>query len=291
MKKVIVITGPTAVGKTKVAIEIAKRLKTPLINGDAFQIYKGLDILTAKPSKLELQEVKHYLMDELDPTKEFSIFQYQKMVRAIIEELDIPIIVGGSGLYIDSVIYNYQFDKEVIEFDDSPYTDEELYAMLEKLDPENASKMHPHNRKRVARAIRLAKTNNNTNRHMKDELYYEPLIICLSLPRDVLYERINKRVLGMIEDGLIDEVKKTTDIGPQASKAIGFLDTKAYLNGEITKEELIEKISKDSRHYAKRQLTWYRNHPNTVMVDVNSSDLDETINKIEKLIITFFNKE
>ena len=290
MKKVIVITGPTAVGKTKVALEIAKKFKTPLINGDAFQIYKGLDILTAKPSPRELQEVKHYLMDELDPTKEFSIYQYQKMVRNIIDQTELPMIVGGSGLYIDSVLYDYQFDNEVTEFDDAPYSDEELYQKLVELDPDNASKIHPNNRKRVARAIRLALTNGVTNRHQKNQLYYEPLIICLSLPREVLYERINNRVLQMIDDGLIDEVKNVKEIGSQASKAIGYQDSVKYLNGEITKEELIEKMSKDSRHYAKRQLTWYRNHQDTVIVDVNLENLDATISEVEAKILTFLQK-
>ena len=290
MKKVIVITGPTAVGKTKVALEIAKKFKTPLINGDAFQIYKGLDILTAKPSPRELQEVKHYLMDELDSTKEFSIYQYQKMVRNIIDQIELPIIVGGSGLYIDSVLYDYQFDDAVAEFDDAPYSDEELYQKLVELDPDNASKMHPNNRKRVARAIRLALTNGLTNRHQKNQLYYEPLIICLSLPREVLYERINNRVLQMMDDGLIDEVKNVKEIGPQASKAIGYLDTIKYLNGELTKEELIEKMSKDSRHYAKRQLTWYRNHQDTEIVDVNLENIDATIKEVEAKILNFLNK-
>lgn len=290
MKKVIVITGPTAVGKTKVALEIAKKFKTPLINGDAFQIYKGLDILTAKPSPKELQEVKHYLMDEVDPTKEFSIYQYQKMVRAIIDQTELPIIVGGSGLYIDSVLYDYQFDNDVTEFDDAPYSDEELYQKLVELDPDNASKMHPNNRKRVARAIRLALTNGVTNRHQKNQPYYEPLIICLSLPREVLYERINNRVIQMMDDGLIDEVKNVKEIGPQASKAIGYQDSVKYLNGEITKEELIEKMSKDSRHYAKRQLTWYRNHQDTEIVDVNLENLDATISEVEAKILTFLQK-
>lgn len=290
MKKVIVITGPTAVGKTKVALEIAKKFKTTLINGDAFQIYKGLDILTAKPSPRELQEVKHYLMDELDPTKEFSIYQYQKMVRNIINQTELPIIVGGSGLYIDSVLYDYQFDEAVAEFNDAPYSDEELYQKLVELDPDNASKMHPNNRKRVARAIRLALTNGVTNRHQKNQLYYEPLIICLSLPREVLYERINNRVLQMMDDGLIDEVKNVKEIGPQASKAIGYQDSVKYLNGKITKEELIEKMSKDSRHYAKRQLTWYRNHQDTEIVDVNLENLDATISEVEAKILTFLQK-
>ena len=143
MKKVIIITGPTGIGKTKLSLNLAKMFNTELINGDAYQIYKGLDILTAKPTDEEMASVKHYLMNELDPFIPFSIFQYQKLVRAIVDKTEIPIIVGGSGLYIDSVIYNYKFDEEdeKDEYFKSSYTNEELYDILFKLDPIAASKI------------------------------------------------------------------------------------------------------------------------------------------------------
>ena len=154
MKKVIIITGPTAVGKTKLSIEVAKYFNTPLINGDAYQIYKHLDILTAKPTISEMENVHHYLMDELDPKQNFSIYDYQKLVRDLIEKIDTPIIVGGSGLYIDSVIYDYRFsDNNSFKFNDEGLTNEELHNILSKLDSENAAKIHPNNRKRVIRAI------------------------------------------------------------------------------------------------------------------------------------------
>ncbi len=290
MKKVIIITGPTAIGKTKLSIEIAKKLNTPLINGDAYQIYKGLDILTAKPSKKEREEVKHYLIDELDPFKPYSIYQYQKMVRDLINQIDIPIIVGGSGLYIDSVIYDYRFesDENKNKFDDSQYSNEELHNILKELDIEKANTIHQNNRKRVVRAIELSTFQDKEERNKNHQHVYEPLIICLSLDRDILYDRINQRTYKMIEEGMIVEIQNQKNlVDTQLGKAIGYLDTLKYLNGLITKEELIEKIQKDSRHYAKRQLTWYRNHQDCKIVNVNLQNFDETINHVLNLINDF----
>ena len=293
MKKVIIITGPTAVGKTKLSIEVAKFFNMPLINGDAYQIYKHLDILTAKPTISDMENVHHYLMDELDPKQSFSIYDYQKLVRDLIEKIEIPIIVGGSGLYIDSVIYDYRFsDNNNYKFDDEGLTNEELHNILIDLDSENASKIHPNNRKRVIRAIELAKTQNADERNLNHNLIYDPLIICLSLEREVLYDRINKRVLEMINNGLIEEVKNDRDkIGFQAAKAIGFNDICNYLDGIISKEEMIDNIQKASRHYAKRQLTWYRNHPNTLVIDVNLENYNETINNAITKINQFLTKD
>lgn len=293
MKKVVIITGPTGVGKTKLSIEIAKIFNTCLINGDAFQIYKHLDILTAKPTKAELSEVKHYLMDELDPSLSFSIFHYQKMVRNIVDKVELPIIVGGSGLYIDSVIYDYRFENDNKEvFDDSSYSNEELHEILTKLDKDNAEKIHPNNRKRVVRAIELAMTQEKEERSLAHNQYYEPLIICLSLEREKLYDRINNRVLQMMKDGLVEEVKREKDfIGPQAAKAIGFSDCIDYLNGTISEDEMIDNIQKKSRHYAKRQLTWYNNHQDTKVVNVDLDNFQNTINEVRDLINEFMSKD
>lgn len=293
MKKVIIITGPTAVGKTKLSIEVAKNFQMPLINGDAYQIYKHLDILTAKPTKEEMENVHHYLMDELDPKTSFSIYDYQKLVRNLIEKIELPIIVGGSGLYIDSVIYDYRFsENNEYKFNDEGLTNEEIHNIITELDPENAKKIHPNNRKRVIRAIELAKTQNSEERNQNHNLIYDPLIICLSLEREVLYNRINQRVLKMIENGLIEEVQQDRDkIGFQASKAIGFNDVCNYLDGIISKDEMIDNIQKASRHYAKRQLTWYRNHPNTLIVDVNLDNYDETIKNTIHKINEFLRKD
>lgn len=288
MKKVIIITGPTAIGKTKLSIELAKRLNTELINGDAYQIYKGLNILTAKPSIDELSMVKHHLMDVLEPGTDFTICQYQKMVRELIEKMELPIIVGGSGLYIDSVIYDYRFLEEDNSYEESDLSNEELHQILTDLDPQNALKIHPNNRKRLLRAIHLAKTQNKDERSLNKNHYYQPLIICLTLDRDILYERINQRVALMINEGMIEEVKENLGLeNTQQGKAIGYIDTIKYLNNEITIDELIEKMSKDTRHYAKRQLTWYRNHQDCVNLNVDLDNFDNTINEALKLIDDF----
>ena len=293
MRKVIIITGPTAVGKTKLSIEVAKHFNTSLINGDAYQLYKNLDILTAKPSKNEMEDVRHYLMDELDSNDSFSIYDYQKLVRNIIEKIDLPIIVGGSGLYIDSVIYDYRFsDNNDFKFNDEGLSNEELHEILKQKDPINAEKIHPNNRKRVVRAIELAQTQSLDERTKNDELVYDPLIICLSLDRETLYDRINKRVLAMVNSGLIEEIKsERSQIGFQQSKAIGFNDVCNYLDGIISFEEMIENIQKASRHYAKRQLTWYRNHKNTIIVDVNLENYQETIDLTISKINEFLEKD
>ena len=289
MKKVIIITGPTAIGKTKLSIELAKRLNTELINGDAYQIYKGLNILTAKPSIKELSLVKHHLMDVLEPGTDFTICQYQTMVRDLIEKMEIPIIVGGSGLYIDSVIYDYRFlQEDDNSYEESNLSNEELHQILTDLDPQNAIKIHPNNRKRLLRAIHLAKTQSIEERTLNKNHYYKPLIICLTLDRDKLYERINQRVSLMIDEGMIEEVKENLGLeNTQQGKAIGYIDTIRYLNNEITKEELIEKMSKDTRHYAKRQLTWYRNHQDCVNLNVDLNNFNNTINQALNLIENF----
>ncbi len=293
MRKVIIITGPTAVGKTKLSIEVAKHFNTSLINGDAYQLYKNLDILTAKPSKNEMEDVRHYLMDELDSNDSFSIYDYQKLVRNIIEKIDLPIIVGGSGLYIDSVIYDYRFsDNNDFKFNDEGLSNEELHEILKQKDPINAEKIHPNNRKRVVRAIELAQTQSLDERTKNDELVYDPLIICLSLDRETLYDRINKRVLAMVNSGLIEEIKsERSQIGFQQSKAIGFNDVCNYLDGIISFDEMIENIQKASRHYAKRQLTWYRNHKNTIIIDVNLENYQETIDLTISKINEFLEKD
>lgn len=291
MKKVIIIAGPTGVGKTKLSLALAKHFQTNLINGDAYQMYQGLDILTAKPSKEELSEVTHFLMDTLKPDADYTIYNYQTDVRNLIEQQDLPLIVGGSGLYTDSVIYDYRFADNNYSFDDTNYTNEELHQLLKELDPINAENIHPNNRKRVKRAIELAQMSDLSERSQKNTLVYEPLILFLNLDRELLYDRINKRVLAMLENGLLEEVKSDrSQIGFQLSKAIGYNDAINYLDGMISYDEMIDNIQKATRHYAKRQLTWYRKHPNTVFLDVKLDDFDSTINEAINLINEFLEK-
>ncbi len=300
MKKVIVITGPTAVGKTKLSIEIAKRLQTDIINGDAYQIYQKMNIGTAKPTDDEKQGVIHHYMDFLDSSKTYSIAEFQKGVRECIDDLTsknkVPLIVGGSGLYIDSVIKNYQFLEEKRSNEQSKYdslTNEELHQVLANLDPDKASEIHPNNRKRVLRAIELISSSvDNTSRSKKNELVYDALIIFLNDNRESLYDRINKRVDKMLADGLIEEVKNIgiNNYSMTSKVAIGYKEVIQYLNNEIDYNEMVELIKKNSRHYAKRQFTWFKNQDNCQVVDINLEDFNKTIDEVYNLITVFLSK-
>lgn len=300
MKKVIVITGPTAVGKTKLSIEIAKRLQTDIINGDAYQIYQKMNIGTAKPTDDEKQGVIHHYMDFLDSSKTYSISEFQKGVRECIDDLTsknkVPLIVGGSGLYIDSVIKNYQFLEEKRSNEQSKYdslTNEELHQVLANLDPDKASEIHPNNRKRVLRAIELISSNvDNTSRSKKNELVYDALIIFLNDNRESLYDRINKRVDKMLADGLIEEVKNIgiNNYSMTSKVAIGYKEVIQYLNNEIDYNEMVELIKKNSRHYAKRQFTWFKNQDNCQVVNINLEDFNKTIDEVYNLITVFLSK-
>lgn len=300
MKKVIVITGPTAVGKTKLSIEIAKRLQTDIINGDAYQIYQKMNIGTAKPTDDEKQGVTHHYMDFLDSSKTYSIAEFQKGVRECIDDLTsknkVPLIVGGSGLYIDSVIKNYQFLEEKRSNEQSKYdslTNEELHQVLANLDSDKASEIHPNNRKRVLRAIELISSNvDNTSRSKKNELVYDALIIFLNDNRESLYDRINKRVDKMLADGLIEEVKNIgiNNYSMTSKVAIGYKEVIQYLNNEIDYNEMVELIKKNSRHYAKRQFTWFKNQDNCQVVNINLEDFNKTIDEVYNLITVFLSK-
>lgn len=300
MKKVIVITGPTAVGKTKLSIEIAKRLQTDIINGDAYQIYQKMNIGTAKPTDDEKQGVTHHYMDFLDSSKTYSIAEFQKGVRECIDDLTsknkVPLIVGGSGLYIDSVIKNYQFLEEKRSNEQSKYdslTNVELHQVLANLDPDKASEIHPNNRKRVLRAIELISSNvDNTSRSKKNELVYDALIIFLNDNRESLYDRINKRVDKMLADGLIEEVKNIgiNNYSMTSKVAIGYKEVIQYLNNEIDYNEMVELIKKNSRHYAKRQFTWFKNQDNCQVVNINLEDFNKTIDEVYNLITVFLSK-
>ena len=298
MKKVIVITGPTGVGKTKFSIELAKALNTEIINGDAYQIYKYMNIGTAKPTDIEKQGIPHHLMDFLDPRENFSICDYQKLVRDKIEEFHnkkmIPIITGGSGLYIDSVLYDYRFTEDARNIEDEKKYDhlsnEELHNILKNLNQESAKKIHPNNRKRVLRAIELSISGiDNEDRNQKHNKMYDFLLIFLNDEREVLYERINKRVDEMVNTGLLEEVKSLypDKLSHQAVKAIGYQEIYDYLDNKISLDEAINLIKQHSRNYAKRQMTWYRNRENVLEVFININNLEETKNKLFNIVDEF----
>lgn len=298
MKKVLIITGLTGCGKTKLSIPLAKKFNTDIINGDAFQVYKKMNILTAKIKEDEKEGIKHHLLDIIEPTSEYSVAQYQKDVRYLIDELHklnkLPIIVGGSGLYINSVIYDYQFKSQGRTNDPSydNLSNEELHQILLSLDPTSASKIHPNNRKRVERAIELAKDKTIVN-DFNDTLVYDALIIFLEDDRDKAYEAINKRVDLMMEEGLLEEVKSllNDNLSETAKKAIGLKELIPYFNGECTIDEAIEKIKQNTRHLAKRQITWFNKQKNTIHIKVNRNNFNETIDEVLKIVNDWYKEE
>ena len=295
MKKVVIVLGPTAVGKTKIGIELAKRLNTEIISGDSVQVYKRLDIGSAKVTEEEACGIKHYLIDILEPTESYSVADFQKEARKLMENIEIPLIVGGTGLYIKACIGNYEFDAPCRDYsfeeEYKDYSNEELYNLLLELDKEQTKVLHPNNRKRVLRAIYAAKVNEPmSEKNRKDELLYDAYIVYLNTDRPTLYDRINKRVLKMIDEGLEDEVKALYDEGI-TPHAIGYQEWVPYFEGMVSKETVIEEIQKNSRHLAKRQMTWFRGQMDTNFFEVNLENIDETIELIYRDVLKFLNKE
>ena len=295
MKKVRVVLGPTAVGKTKIGIELAKRLNTEIISGDSVQVFKGLDIGSAKVTEEEACGIKHHLIDILEPIEDYSVAHFQKAARELFDKLDVPMIVGGTGLYIKAAISNYEFDapKRDYSFEEEyeKYSNEELYEMLLRLDAEATKVIHPNNRKRVLRALYAAEVNEPlSEKNKKDELLYNPYIIYLNVERDLLYKRINERVIKMIDEGLEKEVKDLYDLGI-TPHAIGYQEWIPYFNNMVSKETVIEEIQKNSRHLAKRQMTWFRHQMDTHFYEVDIENIENTIEIIYKDVLDFLNKE
>ncbi|MCR5461693.1 MAG: tRNA (adenosine(37)-N6)-dimethylallyltransferase MiaA [bacterium] len=285
MKKIICIVGPTGVGKSDISLELAKMFNNEIINGDSVQVYKKLNIGSAKIT--DMKGIKHHLIDFLDLNKDYSVCDFQHDVRDLIEKIDRPMIVGGTGLYVKAALYNYEFDdvKRDLKEDES-YIDIDtpsLYKMLVELDPNTT--VDYNNRRRVIRAYIEAKNNNLlSSRKGKNEPLYDILMICLTADRTILYDRINKRVDKMIEMGLVDEVKSLRNEGYKAMQ-IGYKEINNYLDGLYDLNAAIEEIKKNTRHYAKRQITWFKNQMNAHMIDIMDSPLEKCIN----LINSFYN--
>lgn len=304
MNKVICIVGPTGIGKTKLSIELAKYLDTEIINGDLIQMYQELDILSAKPNLNEQDGIKHHLLDYLALNQSYDIAQFKNDANKLIEKLNkqnkIPIIVGGSGLYIKALLYDYRFDQfdqrdNAISHKYQDYTNEQLFDVLVKLDYEASLKLHPNNRRRVLRAIEISESNELNKSELlaqqKQEMVYDALVIGLSTPRDKLYERINQRVDLMVDAGLVEEVKTIYnnyhDTNSQAFVAIGYKELIPYLNNEIDLEESIASIKQNSRRYAKKQLTWFNNQMSIDWIESNFDDFNQTIVQAKKLVEEF----
>ena len=277
MKKVIVIVGPTASGKTKLSIKLAKSIHAEIINGDSVQIYKRLDIGSAKIKEEEKQGVKHHLFDVCDPKDSYTAYQFQKDVRELIDKIEMPMIVGGTGLYIKSALYDYEFEDEDDKVDvEKMYqnvSNEELYEKLLILDPN--IDIDKHNRRRLLRALALAHQGNyRSKKQNKDEPLYDMCIIYLDLDRTVLEERLHLRLEKQIHEGFIDEVKALKSDGIKIN-AIGYREIDQYLDDILTYEEMKKEIIKKSKALAKKQKTWFKNQMHAHMLDALSDDLVE----------------
>lgn len=274
----MVLIGPTAVGKTKLSIELAKKFNGEIISGDSMQIYKGMDIGTAKITKEEMEGIPHHLIDIIDPDDSFSVAEFQKLVREKISEITkrgkIPFIVGGTGLYIQAVLYDYQFEETKTDLDYRRQMEkaaevegaEALHQQLMQIDPIAAEKIPYQNVRRVIRALEIhhvtGKKASEWQKEQQKELLYDAAIIGLTMDRELLYSRINERVDKMIEQGLLEEVKGFYEQNLrdcQSIQAIGYKEIYKYFEDLSTLEEAVEELKQNSRRYAKRQFTWFRN--------------------------------
>lgn len=285
--KVIVICGPTASGKTALSIELAKKINGEIVSCDSMQIYKDMDIGTAKPTIEEMQGIKHYMLDFVSPDERYSVADYKKQakqaIREIIEKGKVPIVVGGTGLYVDSLIYEIEYQD--IEFDEKYRKQleerskkeglEVLYNEAKKIDPEAITKISPNDKKRILRILEIynATGKNKTEQEKesrKNEVEFDYKVYAISWDREKLYDRINQRVDIMIDQGLIEEVQKIYskyNKFPTAIQGLGYKEVLEYLEGKCNKQEMIDKIKQETRRYAKRQLTWFRKNKQTIWLD------------------------
>lgn len=289
--KILAIAGPTASGKTGLSVELAKRLNGEIICCDSMQIYKYMNIGTAKPTLDEMQNIPHHLFDFVDPNYPFSCAEYVPLARQKIDEITqrghLPILCGGTGLYLDSVLYQKDYSPDIdsnIRRSLEKYTDEEAYELLKKYDCESASVIHKNNRKRVNRALEIylgtGRTKTVWDRELRgDEALYDADIVVLSFSdRDKLYQRINRRVDIMINSGLEDEVRSIDFLAQSTAKdAIGYKEFRQYFKGEISLSDTVEMIKQATRRYAKRQQTWFKREKNQINVVLDTFDSSDDI--------------
>ena len=287
---VIVVLGPTAVGKTKMSVELAKLLNGEIINVDSTQIYKDLDIATAKIKENEKDGIPHHLFDIKNIKEDYTVYDYQKDCRNKIDEIlrknKTPILVGGTGLYIKAALYDYKFNDEVNnQFED--LTNEEIFNKLKELD-ENID-IHINNRKRLVRDLNYCLNNNLkfSEKEKTDKLLYDTVFIGLTTDRNILYDRINKRVDVMVKDGLLEEAKKIYDSNIRTKAImtpIGYKELFPYFENKKSLEECLELIKQNSRKYAKRQYTWFNNQMDVVWFNVDFDNFNNTIKEVYNYI-------
>ena len=301
MHKVIVIGGPTASGKTGLSIELAKKINGEIVSCDSMQIYKDMSIGTAKPTEEEMQGIKHYLVGCVSPDVRYSVADYKKdaikAIKEIISKGKVPIVVGGTGLYVESLICGIEY-KEIevdleyrneLEKQEKESGLEKLYEMAKQIDNKAMEKISCNDKKRIYRILEIYHSTGKTKTELEIESRkngpeFEYILFGITMDREKLYDRINRRVDIMIENGLIDEVKnlvKKYDSFPTAMQGLGYKEVVEYLDGNISKEEMIEKIKMETRRYAKRQLTWFRKYKNLVWID-GLDDIDKNVDVIIK---------
>lgn len=298
-KKLVILTGPTAVGKTKLSIELAKRIGGEIISADSAQVYKYMDIGSAKIRPEEMEGIPHYLVDELEPSEEFNVVVFQQKTKKYMQEIyergHIPILVGGTGFYIQAVLYDIQFSvdddnhqiREELEKQAAEMGAEYLHEELRKIDPASAEAIHANNVKRVIRALEYYKlTGQKISEHNEEqrqnESPYDFSYFVLNDHRELLYERIDQRVDEMISEGLVEEVKGLKEMGYDRSyvsmQALGYKEIFSYLEGEISLDEAVYIIKRDTRHFAKRQITWFKREKEVTWV--NKPEFDYNNEKI-----------
>ncbi|MCH4888876.1 tRNA (adenosine(37)-N6)-dimethylallyltransferase MiaA [Acidaminobacter sp. JC074] len=295
MSKVVILVGPTAVGKTDISIDIAKAVDGEIISSDSMQIYKHFDIGSAKPTKEEMQGVPHYLIDEIDPFVNFSVSDYQEKAKAYIKDISsrgkTPIVTGGTGLYVNALMYDMDFSnsasdpdyRKELEAIAEAHGNQHVHEMLKDIDPKSYQKIHFNNLRKVIRALEVyhvtGQTIDDFSTDLKKTSDYDYVLIGLTRNRKRLYVRINKRVDIMIDQGLIDEVKNLREMGLNASntsmQGIGYKEVVPYLDGMYDKETMISLIKQNSRRYAKRQMTWFRRYDDIHWFDYDQYDTYE----------------
>lgn len=304
-QKIVVILGPTATGKSHCGIKLALKLKTEIISGDSMLVYKKMNIGTAKPSDDELAVAPHYFVNILEPYEDFNVFDFKAKAEVLIAEINargkIPLLVGGTGLYIKALLENYNFasvnEKNELRRELEVLADEQgntaLYSKLVALDSEAASRLHVNDRRRVIRAIETALEGEKVSQIHSNEVVYDAVVFGLRMPRAKLYERINARVDDMVSNGLFEETKKLLEAGipseAQSMKSIGYRQAVQYYNGEMSKEEAIDKIKQYTRNFAKRQVTWYNKMPYIQWFDLeNDFDYDQITEDMFQILVKKF---
>ena len=300
--QVIIICGPTASGKTKLGIDLANRINGEIVSADSMQIYKDMTIGTAKPTDEERSLAVHHLVDFISPDKRYSVADYKKDAEKVIEDIisrgKKAIIVGGTGLYINSLLYGIEYPDVETDLDYRKFLEdrvkkeglEKLYNEAKKIDEEAVNKISINDKKRILRILEIYHATGKTKTQLEIESRkgpkYDYKLFVLNMDRELLYKRINKRVDLMIEQGLIEEVKNVLNKYkefPTAMQGLGYKEVVEYLNNDITKDEMIEKVKQETRRYAKRQITWFKSYKNAIWLDaLNKNNVNIIIEEIEK---------